>query len=78
MVNEIYPGKIAEELFSRMKLCKTREQMESIWQNFKNNEKDTVVINAVEEYLLKYKSYYFYFSQNSISGCIEERILGEF
>ena len=78
MCNKIYPSKIAEELFSRMKLCKTREQMESIWQNFKNNEKDIVVFNAVEEYLLKYKSYYFYLDTNGISGCIKERILGEF
>lgn len=74
----IIPSKIGNNLFAKMKQCKTQLEMESIWEKFKNETEDSIVFMAVEQYLIKYKNYYFYTDINGhIAGCIKERILGE-
>ena len=68
---------IANDIFYQMKKCKTQIEMENIWFNFKQIT-DPKVFNEVENYLIKNKAYYFYITMDGISGCIKERILGEF
>ena len=54
----IYPSKIADNLIGLMKKCKTQQEIDMIWLNFKQNEKDKNIIKAVEEFIVTYRNQY--------------------
>lgn len=54
----IYPSIIADNLIRLMKKCKTQQEIDMIWLNFKQNEKDKNIIEAVEEFIITYRNQY--------------------
>ena len=54
----IYPSKIADNLIRLMKKCKTQQEIDMIWLNFKQNEKDKNIVGAVEEFIVTYRNQY--------------------